>query len=211
MDITTERFRLMKRHALTISRGTITGSENVLLRITHPDANGRPIEGWGEMAPSDVTDDTADSAVAAAASYAEVLAALAPWDLQRVEETLGPVPKQGSAIRAALDLACHDWIGKRAGLPLWRLWGLDVGAVPSTSLTVGINPPDVVREVTAEILTRTGARALKVKLGSPEGIEHDRAIFVAAQETAAAFTTYSVGPIAWRVDAKLQVATAVPG
>ena len=201
MDITTERFRLMKRHALTISRGTITGSENVLVRITHPDANGRPIEGWGEMAPSDVTDDTADSAVAAAASYAEVLAALAPWDLQRVEGTLGPVPKQGSAIRAALDLACHDWIGKRAGLPLWRLWGLDVGAVPSTSLTVGINPPDVVREVTAEILTRTGARALKVKLGSPEGIEHDRAIFVAAQETAAAFTTDSVGPIAWRVDA----------
>ena len=94
MDITTERFRLMKRHALTISRGTITGSENVLVRIIHPDANGRPIEGWGEMAPSDVTDDTADSAVAAAASYAEVLAALAPWDLQRVEDLIAEVQSQ---------------------------------------------------------------------------------------------------------------------
>jgi L-alanine-DL-glutamate epimerase-like enolase superfamily enzyme len=103
-----------------------------------------------------------------------------------------------SAAAAGLDLALHDWLGKRAGLPVWKLWGLSLARIEPTSLTVGINPPEVVREKVPEIMTRTGARVLKVKLGNPEGIEHDQASFVAAQEAAAALTPE---PVRWRVDA----------
>ena len=54
-------------------------------------------------------------------------------------------------------------------------------------MTIGINPPDVTRERVPDILRRTGAKALKIKLGSPLGREHDREHFSAAAEAAAPF------------------------
>ena len=191
MQVTIERFELRKRHALTISRGTITGSVNLVVRVTHDG-----ITGLGEMAPGDVN-ETADAAEADLAEWATMIEALAPWEQQRIEDVLRERPGR-SAAAAALDLALHDWLGQRAGLPLWRLWGLSLDRIVPTSLTVGINPPEVVREKVPEILTRTSARLLKVKLGSPDGAEHDRASFAAAQEAAAATTD---DPIGWRVDA----------
>ena len=62
-------------------------------------------------------------------------------------------------------------------MPLYRLLGLARRAVPS-SLTVGINPPEVVRE-RVPLLLAQGARALKIKLGSPEGIAADKAMYAA--------------------------------
>jgi L-Ala-D/L-Glu epimerase len=195
MLTTTSRFTIDKRHALTISRGTSSGSENVLVTVEHDGGIG-----LGEMAPSDVTGDTADSAVAALDEWASgALAELAPWQMQEIERRLGPVPRHGSAVRAALDMACHDWLARRAGMPLWQLLGLDRGRIPPTSVTVGINPPDVVREIVPEILARTGARILKVKLGSPGGADADRDLFAAAQE--AAVSPLGGSAVSWRVDA----------
>ena len=191
MQVTVERFELRKRHALTISRGTITGSVNLAVRVEH-----EGVVGLGEMAPGDVH-EMADAAEADLASWATALADVSPWDLQRVEDLLHAQPGRSGAA-AALDLALHDWIGKRADAPLWRLWGLSLERIVPTSLTIGINPPDVVRDKTVEIMTRTGARVLKVKLGSPGGLDHDRESFVAAQEAARTVPGQSV---AWRVDA----------
>src|SRR5205823_5212446 len=58
----------------------------------------------------------------------------------------------------------------------------------------GINPPEIVRQRIPEILERTGARALKIKLGSSEGIESDQAMFSVVRET-------TPPPISLRVDA----------
>ena len=71
-------------------------------------------------------------------------------------------------------------------MPLHRLLGLPRRAVP-TSVTVGINPPEVTRERVTETLRKDGARCLKIKLGSPEGRDHDKAHFAAAAEAAAPF------------------------
>lgn len=189
MKIRLRRFSVSKRHALTISRGTSAGSENLLVEI---EQDG--VIGIGEMAPTSggAVAETAAGAEAEILDWRERLAAVAPWEIQRVEELLAG--SGGHAARAALDIALHDWLGKRSGLPLWRLFGLDRDRIPPTSLTVGINPPDVIREVVPEILARTGARALKVKLGNPAGIDADRESFAAAQAAAG-------GHVAWRVDA----------
>jgi L-Ala-D/L-Glu epimerase len=196
MRLSSERISLTKRYPLTISRGTITGSTNLIVTVDHEGVRGR-----GEMAPSDVTGDTAESAERALASWSAQLAEVAPYEHQRMAALLGPVPQVGSAVRAALDMACHDWMGKATGRPVWQLVGSDPSRCVPTSLTIGINPPDVVETRTAEVLQRTGARVLKVKLGQPAGDEADRVMFTAAQrgaEVAAAIT--GVEP-AWRVDA----------
>ena len=55
MRVTSSRIVLTKRHALTISRGTMAGSTNVVVEVSHDG-----IVGIGEMAPSDVTGDSAE-------------------------------------------------------------------------------------------------------------------------------------------------------
>ena len=46
--------------------------------------------------------------------------------------------------RCGLDLALHDWWGKRLGQPLHRLWSLDPGACAATSVTLGLAEPAAV-------------------------------------------------------------------
>lgn len=87
---------------------------------------------------------------------------------------------------AALDTALWDLLAKQARMPLHRLLGLPKTNVP-TSVTIGINPPEVTKERVPDILRRTGAKCLKIKLGSPEGREHDKQHFIAAATAAAPF------------------------
>jgi L-alanine-DL-glutamate epimerase-like enolase superfamily enzyme len=193
MKLTIERFTLVKRHPLTISRGTSAGSENLLVTV-----EDEGVVGLGEMAPTSggAVAETAETAEAALRGWAERLAPISPWEMQRIEAELRH--EAGTfAAWAALDLALHDWQGRRVGQPLWRLFGLSREAIVPISVTIGINPPEVVRALVVEILVRTGAHALKVKLGSPEGINADKAMFTAVQEAARTVER----PIAWRVDA----------
>jgi muconate cycloisomerase len=169
---------LVKRYPLAISRGTQAGSSNLFVF-----ASDTPHEGVGELAPAISSDWTAER------GQAQLLAFAAGFDL-----TAGPHAAWAAmrargidpSAMAALDVALWDLLAKRAGLPLHALLGLPRPSV-ATSVTIGLNPPEVTRERVPEILRRTGARALKIKLGSPEGREHDRAHFAAAAEAAAPF------------------------
>ena len=156
------------------------------------------IVGFGEMAPSEVTGDTAESTEDYCATWSAALEPLAPSELQRMEAILGPVERTGSGVRCAIDMACYDWLGKRANLPVWRLLGLDPSRIVATSVTIGINPIEVIMDRVPEILTRTRARVLKVKLGQPAGIDADREMFTAVQEAA---RSVDIAEPAWRVDA----------
>ncbi len=189
MKITLERFTVTKRHALTISRGTSAGSENLLVKVEHDG-----IVGIGEMAPTSggAVAETADSAERDLRTLQDRLQDVTPDSMQQAEHLI--VGEGGCAARAALDIAMHDWLGKRFGAPLWEIFGLDRRRIVPTSMTVGINPPEVIREIVPEILERTGARALKVKLGNPAGIEADMESLAAAQEAANR-------QVSWRVDA----------
>lgn len=200
MRISIEHIALTKQHPLTISRGTSAGSNNLLVTVEHDG-----VLGIGEMAPTSggAIAETADSAAAAIIGWRTCIESLTPWDWQEIELRIaaGDLARQYTAARAALDMAIWDWRGKALGQPVWRLLGLNLGRIPVTSVTVGINPPEIVRERVVEILQRTGARSLKVKLGSPAGEEQDRLMFAAAQEAANSLgSALEVQPL-WRVDA----------
>jgi muconate cycloisomerase len=77
---------------------------------------------------------------------------------------------------AGLDIALWDWKAKKANMSLKDLLGLPSASVP-TSITVGINPPEIVKERVELILKNPQVRALKIKLGSKEGIEYDKLIY----------------------------------
>ena len=66
---------------------------------------------------------------------------------------------------------------KKANMSLQDLLGLPPTNVP-TSLTVGINPPEIVKDRVELILQNPQVKALKIKLGSSEGIEYDKLIYL---------------------------------
>jgi L-alanine-DL-glutamate epimerase-like enolase superfamily enzyme len=188
MELRTEPLPLTKRNPLTISRGTSGATVNLLVRVCHAG-----IEGIGELAPSGVTGDSAETGQADLEVLRPKLAGIAPWERERIEVVLRSHKSAalglngiggGSGLIAAVEMACWDWLGKKAGLPVWKLLGLDLSRIAPTSVTVGINPPDVAASQAREWQERTGARHLKVKLGAPAGIEADKAMYAAVQEAA---------------------------
>ena len=170
MQISVERFTVTKRSPLTISRGTNRGNTNLWLKLA---ADG--IEGWGEASPV-VHGHHAQTTAAleeALMVIAPHLAELHPLDRQRIEAAIAPLP---SAARAAIDLALQDWLGKRSGLPLWRLWGADQAQIPPISVTIGIGSPEAARQRVQQWREAIDTPWLKLKLGSPEGLAADRAM-----------------------------------
>jgi len=112
-------------------------------------------------------------------------------DRQQIEQ-LSIELKIPSAAKAAIDIALHDWLGKKTGMPLWKLWGLQQSKIVPTSVTIGINSPAGAKERVRDWLNFTNVKAVKIKLGSPEGIEADRAMFMAVVEELPKRTKISV-------------------
>lgn len=201
MTITTNHITLEKITPLRISRGVSGNSVNLIVAVEH-----EGITGLGELAPNGVSGDKAETGERDIEVLRPALAALAPWELERVEGVLSELRSaavgldgvgSGGAIKAAIEMACHDWVGKKLGVPVWKLLGLDLSKTVETSVTVGIQSPEDAATQTRDWHTRTGARVLKIKLGSPDGIDADQAMFAAIQEAA---RTYSQ-PAIFRVDA----------
>lgn len=178
MIIKTTPLTLIKRYPLTISRGTASGSQNLLIEVIHEGQSG-----FGEFSPVSIGDgeETSETAQAALSFWNKVLQSVSPFEMQRIEE-IGGGEHKNRAAWCALDMALYDWVGKRVGLPVYRLLGLSPQKIVPTSLTVGINPPDVVRERIPDLLARLRPKELKIKLGSPEGIEADKAMFEVVHE-----------------------------
>ncbi len=186
MKIRVQPFTVHKRFPLTISRGTSSESTNLWL-ILEQDG----IEGWGEASPFSVGElpQTTEAISNALKAIAPQLEPFTPFDQQAIVPLIAPLP---SAARAALDLALHDWIGKRLGLPVWKLWGLDRHRIVPTSITIGINTPEAAQDRLLKWLEVAPFRAVKVKLGSPAGLEADRAMMQAVLEVMPAGAKVSV-------------------
>lgn len=120
MKLSAEKLDLRLRHTFTIARSSSDWAQNVLVRLR----DGK-YEGLGEASPARYYGQTQASCLKTARAMSRIVKDASPFDLERVVDALERrFPKQPSA-RAAVDLALHDLLGQRAGLPLWKYWGLD--------------------------------------------------------------------------------------
>ena len=123
--------------------------------------------GIGETAPARFYGETAETVSVAL----EILAPAISGDLDAIHdvmETLETTLGGNYAAKSAIDMALHDRLGKKLGVPLYQLWGLNPHKTPCTSFTIGLDEPEVMAEKTrrAEMYP-----ILKVKLGTPRDIE----------------------------------------
>lgn len=178
LQVTFQTLELVKLYPLAISRGTMASSENLFVRVSDGEH-----EGIGELSPATGKNWSAERGLAQLQQFTgevfEGRSIVEIWQMMRDHEVDPPA-------MAALDCALWDLKAKQCGAPLYTLFGFPKPTVP-TSVTIGINPPEVTRERVPDILFRTGAKCLKIKLGSPEGRDHDKAHFEAAREASANF------------------------
>jgi L-Ala-D/L-Glu epimerase len=149
------------------------GMTSVIVELTHDDWPG--LVGYGEGYPDAYYGETAETVRAvlpllldsieasrlnAAADAAEdVLGSIADG----FEETLA----HNGAAKCALDVALHDLLGKRLGLPVHRMLGLSA-EIPPTDFTIGIDEPAIVAQ-RAERARQFPA--LKIKVGGARDLE----------------------------------------
>ena len=146
------------RHTFTIARSSEDVAESVLLEL---ESSG--VTGLGECAPSGRYEES--PGLVTRQLQAIDLRGLDLFEFDTVLARLGP-DERGAM--CALDLALHDLAGKRLGVPVYRLLGLDPAAAKETSFTVGIADID-----TMVAKTREAAHMpiLKVKVGAGKEIE----------------------------------------
>ncbi len=161
LRLTHEIVDLETTHPFGIARGTRSGYRVVVVRLA--DADGA--EGWGEANPSSYYGETAETVVAALERFAPLLADADPFDMEGIEAALLASMRHNAAARAAVSIALHDLAGKRLGVPLWKLWGLDPAKAPPSSFTIGIADAATIRQKVREA---EAYPILKIKVGTAD-------------------------------------------
>ncbi|HKQ57550.1 MAG TPA: dipeptide epimerase [Candidatus Eisenbacteria bacterium] len=150
-----------------IAVGASRGHDNTLVRIEHDG-----IEGLGEAAPSHYYGESRTLVEAALAEWTPCLGD-DPFALEAIEQRMFATLRGNGAAHAAIDMALHDWIGKKLGVPVWRLLGLDRSRTPLSCVTLGMASPE---EMEQKLRTVMDFPMLKVKLGAPGDVENLRRI-----------------------------------
>jgi L-alanine-DL-glutamate epimerase-like enolase superfamily enzyme len=178
MKLTFEIFELNTKHAFNIARELGPPARRLVwVRVRDDDG----VEGWGEASPQPFYGETADTVVAVLPRLAGALEAASegdPFALERIDVALHHALAHNGSARVAVSAALHDLVGKKLGVPVWKMWGLDPVASIS-SFTIGIDSLDVMRQKVREAAAYS---ILKVKVGTPDDFDILRMIREEAPE-----------------------------
>lgn len=166
---------LTTRFPFVIARWGYAGHRNVIVTITDRDG----VRGMGEAAPNKYYGETPDSVAAALDQYTAVIGKADLWSLEATERALEASLRMNCSARAAVSAALHDLIGKKLGIPVHRLWGLDPSTNPQSSYTIAIADNDGLRQRVADAGQYP---ILKIKLGTERDEEIVRVVREAAPD-----------------------------
>jgi len=161
--IRTEKIRLELKHTFTIASGSADFKENVLVFY---ERDGRT--GVGEASHVTVKDQTAEGTLRALEKLIPFYETVDPFAFADLPEQARQITGATPPARAAIEMALMDWVGQTFNLPLYRLFGLNIGHAPATSFTIGLDTPEVMQQKTREA---GPYHIIKVKLGRPNDRE----------------------------------------
>ena len=159
MHIATKITKLQLKHPFKIARReTDSFREIISVKIDG---------GIGEAAPSMFYSETVHTVDA----FIETLKPTLCGDLDQIQDVMLELDKTHKghyAAKSAIDMALHDRLGKKLGVPLYKLLGLNSQKTPYTSYTIGIDEPELMAKKARQAESYP---ILKVKLGTHQDIE----------------------------------------
>lgn len=134
MEITYRSFNLELKNTFTISHGSRDFQPTLIVIL-----KDGGFTGFGEAAATVYYGVTVEKMIASIKSVEPIIAENIHRTPEELWELTFPKLKDNPFAQCALDMAMHDLHGKRNGLPLYKMWGLDNSNVPLTNYTIGID------------------------------------------------------------------------
>ena len=161
MELKTYKFDLELKDTFTISHGSRNFQPTMIVALSD-----EGFTGYGEAAATSYYGVTVEKMQASLKSVEALVAENIHRTPEELWELTFPHLKDNPFAQCALDIAMHDLHGKRNGLPLYKMWGLDLKKIPLTNYTIGIDSVEnMVRKV-----KEFPWPLYKVKLGTDDDI-----------------------------------------
>ncbi len=156
LQLTFKPYELHLRHAFNLASGSRTSTPVMLVQI-----EWEGVTGYGEASMPPYLGESQES-VARFLSLLELSQFHDPFRMEEILAYVDRILPGNPAAKASVDIALHDLVGKLLGQPWYKIWGLSAEKTPSTSFTIGIDSPDIIRQ---KVLEAEPYCILKVKLG----------------------------------------------
>jgi L-alanine-DL-glutamate epimerase-like enolase superfamily enzyme len=173
MKLSHQTIELNPMHPFVIARGGYAHHRNVIVRLTDDDGT----EGFGEAAPNKYYGESVSTVIAALGQFKPVLERADPFSIETIEGNLTRVLRGNASAKSAVSSALHDLIGKKLGIPVYRLFGLDAATTPESSFTIAIAENE---ELERRVGEAKDYPILKIKLGTDRDMEIVRIVRGAA-------------------------------
>ena len=157
MKLSFRPYELELQHTFTVSSYSRKTTPGVQVEIEY-----QGFTGYGEASMPPYLGHTVDS-VTEFLKKVNLHQFADPFCLEDILSYVDGLAPGDAPAKAAVDIALHDLVGKLLGAPWYKIWGYDPAKAPSTTFTIGIDTPEVVREKTLECADKFNI--LKVKVG----------------------------------------------
>ena len=160
-------YKLNMKHVFRIARGSRISTPLILTAIQFED-----VVGYGEASMPPLYGETQETAIRFI-SKVDLSGFNDPLDIEGIMNYVDGIDIGNSAAKASIDIALHDLAGKIAGKPCYKLLNLSGVKSISTSRTISIDTPGIIKE---RVLEAKDFQFLKLKLGSDNDIEIVKAV-----------------------------------
>jgi len=150
---------LKLKEPFVIANETTEVADNIFIRLETETG----IVGWGCSTPDAVTSETKETVLKNFEVAKRLVVGCDPTRINLVNFAMENELSGNPSLKAGVNMALYDIIGKMAGMPLFRLLGGYREKI-ATSVTVGLNPTDLMVEKAKQIVS-AGFKFIKVKCG----------------------------------------------
>lgn len=154
-------FLLNKKHVFRIAGGARTNTPVLLVKLTYNN-----IEGYGEASMPPLYGETIETAQIFIKTF-DFSKFSSPLEINALLKSLDKHSPGNTAVKAAVDIALHDLLGKMANMPLYKYFNLPKKEL-KTSKTIGIDSAEIIEKRVEEA---ADFHYLKIKLGGNNDTE----------------------------------------
>jgi o-succinylbenzoate synthase len=150
---------LQLKEPFVIANETTEVADNIFIRLETETG----IVGWGCSTPDVVTSETKETVLKEFEVAKRLVIGCDPTRINLVNFALDTDLAGNSSLKAGVNMALYDVIGKMADMPLFRLLGGYREKI-ATSVTIGLNSTDLMVDKARQIVSG-GFKSIKIKCG----------------------------------------------